>query len=626
MSGVVEEVCNDLAPNGGDGEGGMPSRRYRGRAGTKACNESAADLNLPKDVFGKAAVDRLKNGLSLDDRDIAVLAWLFEKLLTGDTSPRLSLLLGDIFGKAEIVPNLQRIDRLDEMGLVNISKKAVRWRMPQLTSYLDAQVSLTNRFINFLATGSFERIAGEKAYGSGREVLDDIWIWVEMIEALDKKMRGEAGSLSMAELKHLIEGHLKMIRSRMEFAADTIPLVGFFRKEKLSGREKEVVKILISLRYFRNEDGVSPEKICDLLGRNSHERIGNRDYFERDAALLRRKIVQVEEEKSRPPFFSGEKKVRLDDDLYEKLVFGQSRAQKGKGEDALEDIVGKGEFFEIVEPRHTMEDVICPPETGSTLKEVAGQITMGVWETLGRWGINPQPAGEKKSGRCGESATILFHGPPGTGKTHAAMAIAGTLQRKMLTLDCTKVLGKYVGESEQGMKKIFDDYREICSKVKKPPVLLLNEADQFFQKRLSATRSTDRMYNQMQNILLEEMERFSGILIATTNLVDEFDTAFSRRFHYKVLFDRPGVEEREKLWRLHLPETLPLGADVEIKRVSLEFDLSGGQIALAVKNAAVRAAMRGRKKRMLMQADLVRACSEEMKGNFDHAAKRAIGF
>ena len=218
---------------------------------------------------------------------------------------------------------------------------------------------------------------------------------------------------------------------------------------------------------------------------------------------------------------------------------------------------------------------------------------------------------------------MLFYCPPGTGKTLAANAIAYKLKRDIITFDCSKILSLWVGESEQNTRKIFDRYREITEGMKNPPVLLLNEADQFLHRRVNVVKSTDNMYNQMQNIFLEQMEMFEGILIATTNLIENMDSAFSRRFHHKIEFRRPEAEERFKLWQIHIPEKTPLADDVDLGYLSEHYDLSGGQIAVVVQNAATRAARRGDR---IMMEDLINACDGEMMGNFDERAKMRVGF
>ena len=107
----------------------------------------------------------------------------------------------------------------------------------------------------------------------------------------------------------------------------------------------------------------------------------------------------------------------------------------------------------------------------------------------------------------------------------------------------------------QNVRKIFDSYREICDKTKSAPVLLLNEADQFLSARSDVNVSgSEKMHNQMQNIFLEQIEKFQGVLIATTNFLQSLDHAFSRRFDYKIEFKKPNFNERVQIWQKVLPK------------------------------------------------------------------------
>ena len=149
----------------------------------------------------------------------------------------------------------------------------------------------------------------------------------------------------------------------------------------------------------------------------------------------------------------------------------------------------------------------------------------------------------------------------------------------------------YVGESEKNVRKIFDDYKELCEKTKTEPILLLNEADQFLSNRISGNISgSDKMHNQMQNIFLEQIEQFDGILIATTNLLDNLDKAFSRRFNYKIEFLKPDEKQRKELWSKLLPDELPLEEGFDINKLS-NYPLTGGQIEMIIKNTAYKIAV-----------------------------------
>ena len=134
------------------------------------------------------------------------------------------------------------------------------------------------------------------------------------------------------------------------------------------------------------------------------------------------------------------------------------------------------------------------------------------------------------------------------------------------------------------------------------------------------------MENAIQNIFLEELEDFPGIIILTTNLVDNIDDAYFRRFDVKLEFHRPDYECRLKLWKLHLPESIPGAAEIDCEYMARAFDLSGGQISLVVRNACSEAITRSGNERRLTQDDLVRYAREEDPWSCPGGCKRRIGF
>jgi len=171
--------------------------------------------------------------------------------------------------------------------------------------------------------------------------------------------------------------------------------------------------------------------------------------------------------------------------------------------------------------------------------------------------------------------TCIFYGGPGTGKTETVYQLARTTQRDILIVDVPQIKDKWLGESEKNVKSIFDQYRALSKKSKLTPILLFNEADSIFSKRLTnVERSVDQMCNTMQNIILQEMENLDGILIATTNLTDNLDKAFERRFLYKIKFERPSAEARGHIWQAMMPS---LNAD-QATTLAEKYDFSGGQI------------------------------------------------
>lgn len=169
----------------------------------------------------------------------------------------------------------------------------------------------------------------------------------------------------------------------------------------------------------------------------------------------------------------------------------------------------------------------------------------------------------------------LFYGAPGTGKTESVLQLAKATGRDIMQVNIADVKSMWVGESEKNIKGIFDRYRTVARQSKRTPILLFNEADAVIGKRSERVeRSVDKMENSIQNIILQEMETLEGIMIATTNLVQNMDSAFERRFLYKVKFRKPELAQRVKIWQSMMPH---LSSDTAGKLAS-SFDFSGGEI------------------------------------------------
>ncbi|HSA32518.1 MAG TPA: ATP-binding protein [bacterium] len=169
--------------------------------------------------------------------------------------------------------------------------------------------------------------------------------------------------------------------------------------------------------------------------------------------------------------------------------------------------------------------------------------------------------------------TALFHGGPGTGKTASVHYLSRLVKRDILQVDLSQIRDMWVGNSEKNSKKIFSEYRRACEQLPVVPILLLNEADGLLSRRIETHTSVDAMNHTMQNILLEELEKFNGILFATTNLTVNMDDAFSRRFLYKLEFPLPTPDIRARIWHAKLPEL----SEEEASALAA-FDLSGGEI------------------------------------------------
>ena len=170
--------------------------------------------------------------------------------------------------------------------------------------------------------------------------------------------------------------------------------------------------------------------------------------------------------------------------------------------------------------------------------------------------------------------TLLFHGAPGTGKTALVKQMALQSGRHLLMADTAAIKNMYVGESEKNIRRIFKEYEAAKRHFALHPILLFNEADALIGKRIIVNSSVDQMNNAMQNILLQYLEDFEGIFIATTNLPASLDDAFNRRFLYKVEFKNPDKEVRMQLLEHHFP-SLPQSY---LKQLNERYPLTGAQL------------------------------------------------
>lgn len=182
----------------------------------------------------------------------------------------------------------------------------------------------------------------------------------------------------------------------------------------------------------------------------------------------------------------------------------------------------------------------------------------------------------KVLGRMGRPAAVLclLWGPPGTGKTEICRQMARESGRDLIVADVARLTGKYMGESEKAYRTLFQSYNSIAKVAPNAPILLLNEADSVLSRRVEVERSIDKSENAISDVILQELESMTGILIATTNHTDSLDDAYDRRFMFKIEIGLPDVAARERIWLSNIPEL----TEMEARVLAKEFRMSGGQI------------------------------------------------
>lgn len=213
----------------------------------------------------------------------------------------------------------------------------------------------------------------------------------------------------------------------------------------------------------------------------------------------------------------------------------------------------------------------------------------------------------------------LFYGAPGTGKTETVLQIARKTGRDLIQVNISDIKSMWVGESEKNIKGIFDDYRKMVKQSAKTPILLFNEADAIIGKRMvGAEKAVDKLENNIQNIILQEIEQLEGILIATTNLAENMDKAFERRFLYKVKFEKPDLHGRLQIWQTMIPSL----NDADASFLAARYDFSGGEIENIARHYTIQSILHG--KPAVMLKSLVGYCDSERLEV--RTPKRKVGF
>jgi SpoVK/Ycf46/Vps4 family AAA+-type ATPase len=247
----------------------------------------------------------------------------------------------------------------------------------------------------------------------------------------------------------------------------------------------------------------------------------------------------------------------------------------------LSAATGSRRVVESVVPRRSFADVILPPATRRALDQALVHVTRHDL-IFNRWGL-----GERHP--TGLALAFNFAGAPGTGKTICAEAIAHTLGRRLLIVRYAEVESMWLGATPKNVSAVFRIARE------ENAVLLFDEADAIASRRSSSVdHGMVRESNAVINVLLQELERFNGVVIFATNMAANFDPAFERRIRTHVLFEMPGVDEREQIWKVQMhPRLTPLAEDVDFRALAERYEATGGDIRNAVLKAAMAAASEG---------------------------------
>lgn len=570
-------------------------------------------------------MEKLKNFLSLKNiedtqiykelkcakNEALILRELCRNYVVSISSINAFTLLSTIFGndKYLYLDALEDLKKLIERGFVNQNssffKSLENNKTQTLTlALLQSELSLSEYFLEFLEAKPRLNFEKQEAYADYLEYLKDEFVRIQLYERLSFIQKSAYNS----EIKNQIKLYEKHIKERLKKSKFYNVLADIFKEYNLEHKEQIIFLALLKEEYaLSNESSISREmnSLLSLISENDLERHKNKKLLQENAPLLN--LIEYDEYLN--AFGDISKSFFIIDEILQRIInFEPKQSKKIKIESVLKD----QDIFDLIEPSTDINDIIMPENTKELLENILKQQDKKVLERLHSWGIKSNKNIEAK---------IIFYGPAGTGKTMSALAMAKSMKKSVLSFDCSKILSKWVGESEQNVRKIFDTYKNIVQTCKQSPILLLNEADQFLSTRVDGSSGSDKMYNQMQNIFLEQIERFSGVIIATTNFLESLDSAFSRRFDYKIEFKKPDFKDRLKIWEKFLPKKALFEKDFDINILS-NYELSGAQILMVVKNTALKVAVS--QDGVFKMQDFIESIQKELNSSFDKS--KIVGF
>ena len=393
------------------------------------------------------------------------------------------------------------------------------------------------------------------------------------------------------------EKRLSHIIRKAESQGTVFSFESFTRKMELSDFEKRLMLFFLHLDLFCSGSVGFPRRKLALILDCEETAVSRArtllDLFP-GSALYKKNILSAIE--------IGGSEVRLAEsmrDALRKLVSGQE-ADLVITETAREEIEAAGV---VCEPEYGMEDVSLPGQ----IKE---QVLMHL-NTHGRLAS----LGVMDKVRRGRGLCMLFYGPPGTGKSMLSHAIARHLGKKVLQASPAQIKDRWVGQTDKNIAALFKVAKE------KNYVLCLDEVDTLLFERSEASRSWEI---SQTNTFLEEVERFDGVLVMTTNLEGRLDPAIERRVALRVRFDAPDHCVRETIWQKQIPSTVKCGEDINWARLGMQYSFTGGYIKNAVMSALRH--MLSRESQVLEMEDLVYGAESEMKGLLRSSAKAPMGF
>jgi hypothetical protein len=342
--------------------------------------------------------------------------------------------------------------------------------------------------------------------------------------------------------------------------------------KKILGSDLEEYEILILIyiayKLLNGEEDISISEACNFLDNDKHfQLIIRRGLLNGSSSLLKRGLIETT-----PGMFRNENNMNITDKGLEYLLGADAEQFSLKSQKVK---------TEILPEKISMVKLFLNHNEKQQMQAILGLFEKKNFRKI---------AERMKSKNMKAGFTVLLYGEPGTGKTESVYQLARETGRSILPVEISKTKSMWFGESEKLIKGVFENYRRLQSGSKDYPILLFNEADGIFGKRTTNMESgVSQTLNAMQNIILQEMEDFEGLMVATTNLTDNLDKAFDRRFLYKVKFEIPDLNTRLQI----MQEKIPFLSPRAIGQLCEQFKLTGGQMANIARKCSIHELLGG---------------------------------
>ncbi len=461
------------------------------------------DEDFFKNSKKNSIIKQLQKELRLSFEEATIFSIIMSYQLSSNYAQEFSKIKDDFkLENDDYLKYLNVAYKLEKKGLFSISERR-RGR----SSKINPEFNIDDMIFNKLILG-FDYLD---------EVdFSDIYSVVNVIEdLLDKK---EENKLSEYRFYDEIDRVFSKVDKNQEF----VKIIA-----KYSVHEKLMICHLIC-RYIDGSNYNGANSFSETFFENLSQRARFLEsILKEELDIFKDKLVQLEERSS---FFDSSANIELTLKAIELLIQANDKNKKREF---------KAQFTQHIKFNSLKKEVFLDEKIAKEIGQLKNVCSSKNFNKIIK---------DLKKANLPSGIVSIFYGFPGTGKTASVYEIAKLTKRDVLQVDISSIQSKWVGETEKNTKAIFDEYKRACECFKNKPILLFNEADAIISKRLDVTSAVGQMNNTMQNILLEELENFEGIFMATTNLIDNMDDAFSRRFLNKIKFDRPTSKTRSYIY------------------------------------------------------------------------------